>query len=80
MLITIINADTLILREFKNNTGSAAAVIGTLRFGSGALAGPTLAFFHDGSALPFSVFILIGIIGIGLVHFKPLNKQVTQET
>lgn len=69
LLGMIINADTLILLEFAKHTGTATAVIGTLRFGSGALAGPALAFFYDGSALPFASIILAGMMVTGLVHF-----------
>ncbi len=69
LMATIINADTVILQEFAQHTGTATAVIGTLRFASGALAGPLLAIFYDGSALPFALLILSGITLIAVVHF-----------
>ncbi len=69
LMAIIINADTLILQEFAQYTGTATAVIGTLRFGSGALAGPMLAYLYDGSALPFASLIVAGVVVIGLVHF-----------
>jgi MFS transporter, DHA1 family, multidrug resistance protein len=69
MMITIINADTLILRQFSQSTGTAAAVIGTLRFGSGALAGPVLAFFYDSTALPFALMMAVSVLSVGIVHF-----------
>ena len=69
LMATIINADTEILKEFAQHTGTATAVIGTLRFGSGAIAGPLLALFYNGTALPFALIILSGIILIAIVHF-----------
>ena len=52
-----VNADALILQEFAEHAGTATAVNGTLRFGIGALAGPILAVFYDGTALPFAVLM-----------------------
>lgn len=51
------NADSLILMQFEEKSGTATAVIGTLRFGSGALVGPILAFIHPQSAVPFSAMM-----------------------
>jgi len=52
-----VNADALILQEFAEHAGTATAVNGTLRFGIGALAGPILAVFYDGTALPFALLM-----------------------
>ena len=52
-----VNADALILQEFVEHSGTATAVNGTLRFGVGALAGPILAVFYDGSTLPFALLM-----------------------
>lgn len=60
------NADAMIIMQFPHNSGTATAVIGTLRFGSGALAGPLLAWFYTGDALPFSVLMLSGVLAIGV--------------
>jgi DHA1 family bicyclomycin/chloramphenicol resistance-like MFS transporter len=60
------NADAMIIMQFPHNSGTATAVIGTLRFGSGALAGPLLAWFYTGNALPFSIMMLTGVLAIGL--------------
>lgn len=59
------NTDALVLMRFPHNTGTATAVTGTLRFGSGAFAGPLLAFFYTGTTLPFSMLMLAGVIGVG---------------
>jgi len=53
------NADAIILQQFGSHAGTATAVIGTLRFGIGALAGPLLAFFFDGSGLPMAGLSLL---------------------
>jgi DHA1 family bicyclomycin/chloramphenicol resistance-like MFS transporter len=52
-----VNSDALVLTQFTEQSGTATAVIGTLRFGIGALAGPILAWFYDGSALPFALLM-----------------------
>ncbi|MEJ6494411.1 Bcr/CflA family efflux MFS transporter [Pseudoalteromonas lipolytica] len=62
------NADSLILMQFEEKSGTATAVIGTLRFGSGALVGPILAFVHPQSAIPFSAMMFCALILILLVQ------------
>ena len=53
-----VNTDALTLTAFKKGqSGTVTAVIGMLRFGVGALAGPILAVFYDGSALPFALLM-----------------------
>ena len=63
------NADAMILMRFPEHSGTATAVIGTLRFGSGALAGPLLALAYTGTALPFSVLMLCGVVAIAVSQF-----------
>lgn len=63
------NADAMIIMKFPQNSGTATAVIGTLRFGIGALAGPLLALFDNGTALPFSLLMLVGVLGIAASQF-----------
>ncbi|MCA1929347.1 Bcr/CflA family efflux MFS transporter [Rheinheimera sp.] len=71
------NADAMILMRFPEHSGTATAVIGTLRFGSGALAGPLLALAYTGTALPFSLLMLGGVLAIalsqliGILQLKP---------
>jgi DHA1 family bicyclomycin/chloramphenicol resistance-like MFS transporter len=60
------NADALILMEFPDHSGTATAVIGTLRFGAGAAAGPLLALGGQTSVLPFALLMLSGVCGMGL--------------
>jgi MFS transporter, DHA1 family, multidrug resistance protein len=75
LMVLIVNADSLILLEFGQQTGTATAVIGTLRFGSGALAGPILTLMYDGSAIPFVVLIFSGVLCIGAIHFGYNRRQ-----
>jgi DHA1 family bicyclomycin/chloramphenicol resistance-like MFS transporter len=56
------NADALILMQFEEKSGTATAVIGTLRFGSGALVGPILALMHAQSAVPFSSLMFSALV------------------
>ncbi|MCC5450617.1 multidrug effflux MFS transporter [Rheinheimera sp. UJ51] len=72
------NADAMILMKFPEHSGTATAVIGTLRFGIGALAGPLLGVFYNGTALPFSLLMLAGTICIlvaQLTRFYQLRPQ-----
>jgi len=52
-----VNADALVLIEFPHHAGSASAVIGTMRFGIGAVAGPVLAWVYTGTPVPVMVLI-----------------------
>ncbi len=71
------NADAILLMTFPYNTGTTTAVAGTLRFGSGAVAGPMLAFFYTGTAMPFSLLMLTGVTGVLLcqIWYWRVNKK-----
>jgi len=69
-----VNADALVLTEFAEHSGTATAVIGTLRFGIGAMAGPILAYFYDGSALPFAVLMLISILVLASCQWMQMKR------
>jgi len=70
-----VNADALVLNEFTQQSGTATAVIGTLRFGVGAIAGPLLAVFYDGSALPFALIMWCSVIIVLLCQFLALRQR-----
>jgi MFS transporter, DHA1 family, multidrug resistance protein len=72
------NTDALVLMRFPHNSGTATAVMGTLRFSTGAFAGPLLAFFYTGSAMPFSLLMLAGVLGVTVCQlwFAYCSKQV----
>lgn len=63
------NADALTLLDFPRHAGTATAVIGTLRFGAGALAGPALALGVDGALLPFALVMGLGAVGVWLSRY-----------
>ena len=65
--LSAVNADALIMIAFPKHTGTATAVIGTLRFGSGALVGPILALAHTQSAMPFSLLMFSATVCMLLI-------------
>ncbi|MFT5758296.1 MAG: DHA1 family bicyclomycin/chloramphenicol resistance-like MFS transporter [Alteromonadaceae bacterium] len=76
-----VNSDALVLNQFTQQSGTATAVIGTLRFGIGALAGPILAWFYDGTALPFATLMFTAIFIVFLCQLRvklQSNKEMGQ--
>jgi len=75
--LVAVNSDALILTKFPEHSGTVTAVIGTLRWGIGALAGPILAFFYDGSAKPFALLMFFAVVVVlccqVLVWFRNKN-------
>lgn len=71
LVVLSTNNDALILLEFPENTGTATGVIGVLRFGFGALAGPILALLYDGTSMAFCYLVMISVIGICLCVMWP---------
>lgn len=70
------NSDALVLLRFEEKSGTATAVIGTLRFGIGALAGPLLALFWVKNTMPFTSLMLASVILIVLCQIKiRLNEK-----
>jgi len=76
--ISATNADALILIRFPQLSGTATAVIGTLRFGAGALAGPLLALGGQTALLPFAVLMAIGVAGIGVSIWLSRQRRQSQ--
>jgi len=74
------NADALILIDFPQHSGTATAVIGTLRFGAGAAAGPLLALGGQTSVLPFALLMLSGVCGMGLALWFRRNRLSTSRS
>ncbi|QOL26671.1 multidrug effflux MFS transporter [Thalassotalea sp. LPB0316] len=68
------NADALVYSRFKQHLGTATAVIGVLRFGVGALAGPIMAFFHNGSATVFAA-LMFSCIALIVLFQLPANLK-----
>ncbi|MDN3653694.1 multidrug effflux MFS transporter [Thalassotalea ponticola] len=70
-----VNSDALILMEFAEHSGTATAVIGTLRFGIGAAAGPILTFFHNDTPLPFALLMFSSLVLI--IYFLRSNLSIS---
>ena len=70
------NSDALVLNTFAEKSGTATAVIGTLRFGSGALAGPLLALFFDGTPSNFAWLVLISVMLVLLTQVLNLREAI----
>ncbi|WP_423198589.1 MULTISPECIES: Bcr/CflA family multidrug efflux MFS transporter [unclassified Cupriavidus] len=53
------NASALALTHQGHRAGTASALMGTLQFGLGTLAGAAVSLWHDGTALPLAVVMAI---------------------
>lgn len=71
------NASALILEKFPRTAGTANSVLGTLRFGGGAVVGSLLALVPVTSAIPMLatmiLCITIAVLGYWLLTFRNLN-------
>lgn len=76
--IASVNADSLVIIEFPAQASSASAVIGTLRFGTGALAGPILALLYDGTPMPVVTLMLCSAGGALLMQMLRQRLHRTQ--
>ena len=74
------NSDAILLMKFPHNSGTTTAVSGTLRFGSGVFAGPLLALFYTGTAMPFSLLMLAGVTGVLIcqIWYWQANKDFAE--
>ncbi len=68
----------LAITPFPHMAGTASALLGTLQFGFGALAGVALSALHDGSALPMAALIALAGLG-GLVIWRVLGAGLRAE-
>jgi DHA1 family bicyclomycin/chloramphenicol resistance-like MFS transporter len=66
-------ATTLAMGPQGRHAGSASALIGTLQFGGGAVAGALIGLLHDGTAVPMAAVIAACGIG-GLVALRTLVR------
>lgn len=78
-----VNADALVLTKFPEQSGTATAVIGTLRFGIGSTAGPIMAYYYDGSAIPFAGLMFFSVFLVLLCQlinrFNSQRKLIVKE-
>ncbi len=64
-----VNSQALVIEELKSQAGTATGVLGTLKFGSGALMGPVLALLYDASLVPFASLVLLLLIIIACLQW-----------
>jgi MFS transporter, DHA1 family, multidrug resistance protein len=69
------NTDAMILMKFRNHSGTASAVTGTLRYACGAVAGPVLALTYTGTPVPFTALMLAGVAGIAICQLWTSTKS-----
>ncbi|WP_251359056.1 multidrug effflux MFS transporter [Kangiella sp. TOML190] len=76
-LVTV-NSDSQILTQFPQQTGTATAVIGTLRFGSGAFAGVILSALSDGTPFNLAILMFASLLGVLIAQLlKPKAVRAT---
>ncbi|WP_256260826.1 multidrug effflux MFS transporter [Shewanella sp. NIFS-20-20] len=56
-----VNADSMVLMRFNQDSGTATAVMGTLKFGGGSLAGPLLAMAPN-QLWPFPLLLCVSLL------------------
>lgn len=75
MLGMVLPLGTVIaITPFPHMAGTASALLGTLQFSLGAVAGLMLAVLHDGSALPMAV-VIAGAGLLGLTAWRALGVR-----
>jgi DHA1 family bicyclomycin/chloramphenicol resistance-like MFS transporter len=77
--IAWVNADALVVIEFPQQASSASAVIGTLRFGVGSLAGPILALTYTGTSTPAVVLVASCLSAAGVLQLLRHRQQARQQ-
>ncbi|MGE5402828.1 MAG: multidrug effflux MFS transporter [Ignavibacteriales bacterium] len=73
------NTTALALEPFKNNAGTASAMLGSIQMVFGAAASAFVSIFHNGTALPMSVFMMIfSITGLlAILYDRSRIKQLS---
>jgi len=73
------NATAGAMEYFPHIAGTASAMLGFIRFGTGALVGALVGYFHDGTALPMAYIIACCVIGSAAAFWfltgDPLNDS-----
>ncbi|MGY8525463.1 Bcr/CflA family multidrug efflux MFS transporter [Paracidovorax citrulli] len=67
------NASALALTHQGHRAGTASALMGTLQFGLGTLAGVAVSVWHDGTALPLGV--VMAAAGTGAVFMRAIGRS-----
>ena len=74
--LTAPNATASFMQYFPYIGGTATALLGTIQFATGAVAGIVIGHFHDNTLLPLTVSMLgFAIFANLMVHFMAEAKQ-----
>ena len=74
--LNLINANAAAgaLEYFPHNAGTASAVVGSVRYGCGAISGICVGLLHDGTAMPMG-WVILGCSGLSVVFLVTLLRQ-----
>ncbi|MGO4329449.1 MULTISPECIES: Bcr/CflA family multidrug efflux MFS transporter [unclassified Cupriavidus] len=70
------NASALAMAQQGHRAGTASAMMGTLQFSLGTLAGAAVSLWRDGSALPLAV--VMAVCGVGAVGMRMVGRAGMQ--
>ena len=68
------NAAAGALEYFPDNAGSASAVVGSVRYGCGAVSGVCVGLLHNGTAMPM-VWVIVGCSLISILFLKTMVRR-----
>jgi DHA1 family bicyclomycin/chloramphenicol resistance-like MFS transporter len=82
------NATALSLAPFSKHTGSAASLLGSFRMAMGGIVSALVSFFHNGTAMPMIVMMVICtasgfvvlLLSKGVIRYKASKQNVEEET
>lgn len=74
--LNVINANAAAgaLEYFPDNAGTASAVVGSVRYGYGAVSGVCVGVLHDGTALPMGIVIL-GCSALSILFLSAMLRR-----
>lgn len=72
------NGTALAMTSISDGVGSAAALLGAMRMGAGAVASALVGLFFDGTALPMAAIMALGAV-LSLVVLLGGRRRVSQE-
>jgi len=74
--LNLINANAAAgaLEYFPHSAGTASAVVGSVRYGCGAISGICVGLLHDGTAMPMG-WVILGCAGLSAVFLVTLLRR-----
>lgn len=64
------NTTAIALADQGDQAGTASALMGTLQFSMGVIAGVSMSLWHDGTSLPLvSLMAICSVLGVAVYHF-----------